>query len=77
MPPTLDVANATQWLADQIQDSVIQVLTGAWPKCPKHDHPLLPILREGDAVWFCPELKQVMYSIGTYEAPTEMRASVG
>ncbi len=41
-------------IAFRLQDDVIDRVRGAWPACPKHEHPLFPQAVAGVAVWICP-----------------------
>jgi hypothetical protein len=54
-------------LADDIQDDVIGVIGGAWPKCPFHSHPLTAELVGDVPVWRCSELKTIVRTIGSSE----------
>jgi hypothetical protein len=49
-------------LADQVQQWVIEELASSgaptnWPRCPRHphSHPMSAEVRDGTAVWICPE----------------------
>lgn len=42
--------------ASQIQDCAIEAMCGAaLPRCPGHQHPLHPAVRDGVAQWTCPK----------------------
>lgn len=55
IPDELDAPSATQRLADEIQDPIIQRIGRAWPQCPDHPHPLRALVRQHAAVWCCPD----------------------
>src|SRR5829696_811856 len=40
LPEMADEAEATGYLADLVQEDIIEEVHGAWPECPRHPHPL-------------------------------------
>ncbi len=51
---TDDAEEATVAVADQVQEDVFETLWSAsWPECRWHDHPAVPRLMDGQAVWVC------------------------
>jgi hypothetical protein len=56
------------FLANQLQEWMIEEIWGAWPECPDHSHPLEP---QG-SVWVCPTTERVLASVGDLPA-TENR----
>ena len=60
------------WLADQIQEVVIEtrwhygVNPVAWPECPVHrTHPLGATIDSGEARWTCPRDATTSFMIGS------------
>ena len=51
---TQDWADLVAALADLSSEALIDELWEAHPRCPLHEHPLLPIAVGGAAVWECP-----------------------
>lgn len=52
------------WAADQLHDSGH---TSQWPACPRHrdaPHRLQPEVRDGVAVWTCPQTGELIWPIG-------------
>lgn len=52
------------WAADQLHDSGH---TSEWPACPRHrdaPHRLQPEVRDGVAVWTCPQTGELIWPIG-------------
>ena len=47
-----------------IQEGVLEEIDRAWPKCPNHQHPLVPDVAEGTAVWRCPSADSDRWRIG-------------
>lgn len=63
-------------VADQVQDWAVEELCrthrpATWPECPWHpdSHPLAAMIREGQAVWACPQSDRATSSIGSFRAP--------
>jgi hypothetical protein len=68
--PTLDdVTEARLFLADRVQDHVVEELHGAWPVCAGHPHPMRPELVGGEAVWRCPVDVTRVHAVGALPAP--------
>ena len=66
LPAMDDDAEAACYLAEAVQDDVIEQLHGAWPPCPRQPHPLGPDVRgSGVAVWACPALSDLWVEIGS------------
>ncbi len=57
-------AEITAYIADQVQDDVIDEIWGAWPRCPGHQHPMSPLVAGGVAVWRCPSDADGVVPIG-------------
>jgi hypothetical protein len=60
------------WLADQIQEVVIETRwhTGhkpvEWPECPaRHTHPLEATSDSGEAMWTCPKDATIRFTVGS------------
>ncbi len=51
-------------VASTIQDTVTHGLRAAWPKCPRHDHPLEATVLHGQSVWVCPRDGSFVAEIG-------------
>ena len=65
LPEMTDVADATGYLADLVQEDVIEEVHGAWPQCPRHPHPLeVDSTDTGRAVWTCAKTPDVTVDIG-------------
>jgi len=64
----LSNAEISTGLASAIQDEVIDELQGAWPLCPRHDHPLDATVLHGLAVWTCPHDGSFVAAIGGLDA---------
>jgi hypothetical protein len=62
---TEDVEVATVALADLAQEDVLMTKWSAcWPQCPWHDHPPMPRLVRGEAVWICARSDRTVARIG-------------
>jgi hypothetical protein len=57
------------FLADQLQEWVIEEIWGAWPECPDHVHPL----ESQGSVWLCPTTERVVATIGDLPTPENRR----
>jgi hypothetical protein len=65
LPEMDDEAEATGYLADMVQEDVIEEIHGAWPKCPRHAHPLeVHYTDSGDPTWRCPKTPDIEVPIG-------------
>jgi hypothetical protein len=51
-------------LASRAQDYVIDELQQAWPPCPGHTHPAIPVAEAEFAVWACPKTRRQIAPIG-------------
>jgi hypothetical protein len=51
-------------LVDQVQDVVMETTHERWPKCPAHDHELLPRLRGEWVEWQCPDTGEAIARFG-------------
>jgi len=72
-PPAEQVAQMAEqlqnWAADQLHDAG---QPPEWPACPEHPSPphrLEPDVRDGAAVWACPESGHVIWAIGALVMP--------
>jgi hypothetical protein len=63
-PGVTGVAAAVTYLADKVQEQVIEEIRTGWPVCPGHAHPMDPAGPAG-ASWVCPETGVVIAEIGT------------
>ena len=71
LPGMTDEAEAIGYLADLVQEDVIEELHGAWPPCPRHPHPLdVDYTDAGRPVWRCPTEPDVAVGIGELAAPS-------
>lgn len=61
-----DLATLTWYLADRLQDFVVENLRRAAPRCPSHPHPLEADIVTEQAVWRCPAVPQWTCVIGEY-----------
>ena len=58
-----------EWLFDWIQhDWVIEQLHGAWPRCPRHAHPLAVRRTKTDLEWACPSEPALVAPVGAVTA---------
>lgn len=64
----LDLADAVEFLANAIQDMVIDQLQTAWPKCPGHTHPMTLGGRRRTS-WACPDTGKVIADVGQLAVP--------
>jgi hypothetical protein len=55
-------------LVDQVQDEVMESTHEMWPKCPLHNHELLPSARQDWVVWECPETERTIARFGELPA---------
>lgn len=71
--PDADPLDWVTWLVDAVQhDWVVEQVHGAWPRCPRHAHPLVVRRAEDDVLWSCPaepELAAPVGSVATLVAP--------
>lgn len=71
VPPSLPPVDRIVWVADKVQEWVIEDRWGReptnWPPCPLHPgtHPMVATVRDGDAVWACPTDNSVVSRIGS------------
>lgn len=66
-----DAEDAAATLAGLIQDEVIEEVHGAWPKCLRHEHPMMANQSpDGGAIWQCPQDATVTVPIGEWDAVT-------
>lgn len=65
LPDLDDVDEAVLFLADRLQDHVVEELHGGWPTCPGHTHPMQP---SRGAVWRCPAGPERVVDIGALGA---------
>jgi hypothetical protein len=60
-----------------LQDHVFPESLGAWgqalPACAGHHHPAKPTVLDGEAWWICPDTRQRLSPIGSYEHPVDER----
>ncbi|MEI4274178.1 hypothetical protein TEK04_20835 [Klenkia sp. LSe6-5] len=54
LPDLRDVDEALLFLADRVQDHLVDELHGAWPLCPGHTHPMRPAPSGTGPAWRCP-----------------------
>jgi hypothetical protein len=66
IPHEGDLAVRIRELATQVQDTVIEHLGRAWPKCPWHAHPLTADSIDGVAVWVCDTAGRSVSRIGEH-----------
>jgi hypothetical protein len=74
LPPGEQVARLAEqiqeWAADQLHDAG---LPPQWPQCPEHPsperHALSPEVRDGNAIWVCPESGDLISAIGSLPQP--------
>jgi hypothetical protein len=65
LPVMDDETEATGYLADLVQDDVIEEIHGAWPLCPRHPHPLeLHDMDTARPTWRCPKTPDIAVPIG-------------
>ena len=65
LPEMGDEAEAIGYLADMVQEEVIEEIHGAWPQCPRHPHPLeVHYPDSGHPTWRCPKAPDIGVSIG-------------
>jgi hypothetical protein len=62
-------AEAVVFLAELVQDDVIERLWQPWPACPGHGHPAQPVLRSERPVWVCPATGTPLSEIGHLLSP--------
>jgi hypothetical protein len=65
LPEMDDEADAIGYLADMVQEDVIDEIHGAWPQCPRHSHPLeVHYSDTARPVWKCPTTPDIAVAIG-------------
>jgi hypothetical protein len=70
LPEMTDEAEATGYLADLVQEDVIEEVHGAWPQCPRHPHPLeVHYTDSARPVWRCPKTPEITVAIGELGGP--------
>lgn len=60
----LDHVEQVADLLDQVQDVVMEATHERWPKCPAHDHELLPRQGDGWVEWECPDTGEAIARFG-------------
>ena len=60
---------AVVFLADLVQDDVIERCWQPWPECPGHGHPARPRVRGNRPEWVCPRTGALLAEIGHLPAP--------
>lgn len=53
-------------IADELQEAVMEALSGAWPVCPQHQLGAHPRVLQGQAVWLCQAGRHVIAAIGAW-----------
>lgn len=48
----------------QLQDVVVETMLDAWPRCPIHDHVLVPIGARDELYWQCPSDQRMRIVVG-------------
>ncbi|SFP30813.1 hypothetical protein SAMN05660464_2706 [Geodermatophilus dictyosporus] len=75
LPEMTDEDEALAYLADLVQEAVVEELHGAWPECPRHTHPLtVQLSAEGRPVWQCPRDPSVRIAVGSLGSASTTRA---
>ena len=65
LPEMDDEAEAIGYLADMVQEDVIEEIHGAWPQCPRHPHPLeVHCSDTAHPMWKCPKTPEIEVAIG-------------
>ena len=58
-------------LAYWLQDQFFTETRGAWgeprPRCPGHPHPMVPVVRDNEAWWACPQHNRAVVRVGDFE----------
>jgi hypothetical protein len=55
-------------IAGQLQDDVIHDVWGAWPPCPRHEHPMALDVVDGVTVWACPRDDDLVVPVGQLQS---------
>ena len=75
LPEMDDVAEAIGHLADLVHEDVIEEIHGAWPRCPRHPHPLdVHHADSGHPTWRCPKTPELEVFIGELARPGDSSA---
>lgn len=70
LPEMTDEDEATGYLAELVQEDIIEEVHGAWPECPRHPHPLeVDYTESGSPVWKCPKIPDITVAIGELGRP--------
>lgn len=70
LPEMADEAEATGYLADLVQEDIIEEVHGAWPECPRHPHPLeVHYADSAHPMWRCPTTPDTTVAIGELGGP--------
>jgi hypothetical protein len=63
------LVEAVVFLADLVQDDVIEKSWQPWPECPGHGHPAQPLVRHDRPEWVCPHTGAPLSEIGHLISP--------
>ncbi len=70
LPEMADEADAIGYLADLVQEDIIEEAHGAWPECPRHPHPLEVVYtNSARPMWGCPTTPDITVAIGELGGP--------
>jgi hypothetical protein len=65
---TVDLTESVAFLADWLQDDIIEHTETAWPTCPGHEHPLA-LGGPHDTTWTCPRTDREIAEVGHLRDP--------
>jgi hypothetical protein len=65
---TADGPELLALVADELQDAVMESLSGVWPVCPRHQFGAHPKVFDGQAVWWCSDRAgHVISAVGQWD----------
>lgn len=59
-----DLNQAVEFVAERVQDWVIDETWHAWPQCPRHQHPAALGNHGTTPIWVCPSDHQLIAEVG-------------
>ncbi len=59
-----DLHQAVEFVAERVQDWIIDEQWHAWPQCPRHEHPAALGSQGTSPTWVCPLDRQVIAEVG-------------